>query len=153
MKSEIFLAGLVSLTSVLVSATPGLSESSHSIPLSVYSGNCPKYVNLYAKANRYEGGGRWTVVANIGQIARPAKLVSRKRKSVVFRAPLEKAYRYCRAVATSKSGELNFYSFDFQKGQVTFRITLPKDTSANPSEITQARVVKGLPSVRWSIAD
>lgn len=153
MNSRIFLAGLLSLTSLLAAATPGLTASAHNLPVLVKSGKCPKYAQIKTTFRYYEGGGEWNVAANTIAFASRASLVSRSHKVAVFRAPLKYAFRSCRGIAASSSEELNLYRFNFQNGNVIFRVTLPKDTPSNPSAISQARVSEGRPFVRWAIAD
>lgn len=155
MKPQIFLTALVGLTSILVSAAPGLTETRYErrLPLAVSGGKCPSYVRLFAKPDRSEGGISWTIVANIGSVARPAKLVSRNQKSVVFRAPLERAYKSCRGIASTNNRDRDLYRFRFQNGQVTFRTTLPKDTRNNSSTIRQSGVREGIPFIKWSFVN
>jgi hypothetical protein len=118
--------------------------------IEIQRGNCPKTMGLWTTFRYYEGGGEHTVIADTYPIAGTVKLVSAGKKFVEYAAPLRPAYASCVGRATDK--ELP-YSVRFQNGQVSFRIDLPKDTPANPSEFSTRAVIGSRPYIQWAIAD
>lgn len=114
------------------------------------SGNCPKTFGIWNTFRYYEGGGEHSVIADTLAIALPVKLVSSGKKFAEYRATLKKAYATC---VGSASSEGNTYRVSFQKGNVYFRVQLPKDTPSNPSEISASTILASRPYIRWAIAD
>lgn len=121
------------------------------IPVKRQSGNCPQTVGLWTASRYYEGGGENTVIADTTVIAAaPVKLVSYGKKFVEYTAPLKRAYISC--VGQARSPEYP-YSLRFQNRHVSFRVQLPPDTPANPSEFTVRSILGSRPYVQWAIAD
>jgi hypothetical protein len=160
--TRIAMAG--GLLSTLFVATPGLTVNSPLSPGTVLhqrpntslavnrqAGYCPKTVRLWTASRYYEGGGENLVIADTLAIARPARLISSSKKFAEFKAPLKKAYVSC--VGKANSGDYPYYRFRFDRGNVYFRVQLPKDTPSNPSEINRRGIISGRPYVRWAIAD
>ncbi len=66
-----------------------------------------------------------------------------------YQAPLKKAYVSCVGGANKD----NLYYVSLQKGKISFRVVLPKDTPSNPSGFSLRTIVDSRPYVRWQIAD
>jgi hypothetical protein len=113
------------------------------------TGNCPQKLDMWTTFRYYEGGGEHTVIANTISIAGKSKLVSSGKKFVEYQAPLKKTYISCVGYAIKD----NLYFVKLQKGKISFRIVLPKDTPSNPSAFSLHTVVDDLPYVKWQIAD
>ena len=147
------------LSTLLVSAPtfaaiqkPKLPNTSPNKVLNVerQTGACPKTIGLWTAWRYYEGGGEHTVIADTLPIAGSAKLVASSKKFAEYKAPLKKAYADC--VASASDQELG-YKVRLQKGYVSFRVELAKDTLSNPSAISATAIVSSRPYVRWVIAD
>lgn len=148
------------LSTLLVTATTTVAQSSKpelpkTLPDTVLNverqaGDCPKSVGLWTAFRYYEGGGENTVIADTLAIAGRAKLVSYGRKFVEYTAPLKPAYASC--VGSARDENLN-YTFRFYNGNVLFRVELPPDTPANPSEFTARAILGSRPYLQWAIAD
>ncbi len=69
------------------------------------------------------------------------------------KAPLKTAYADCIATAIDESDGEHLYQFIFREGKVFFRVVLPPDTDANPSEFSAVSILGSRPYVRWAIAD
>jgi hypothetical protein len=134
------------------SARPVLPKTPPDIVLKVerQSGNCPKTIGIWTAFRYYEGGGEHTVIADTWAIADHAQLVSSGKKVVEYKAPLKTSYASC--VSQAKAEDYG-YRFRFGNGNVSFRVELPPDTAANPSEFTARSILGGRPYVRWAIAD
>lgn len=115
------------------------------------AGNCPKTIGIWTTFRYYEGGGEHTVIANTWGIADRAQLISSGKKVVEYKAPLKTSFASC--VAQAKASEDYPYLFRFRNGSVSFRVELPPDTPANPSEFTTRSILGARPYVRWVIAD
>ena len=135
------------------SARPVLPKTPPDIVLKVerQSGNCPKTIGIWTAFRYYEGGGEHTVIADTWAIADRAQLISSGKKVVEYKAPLKTSYASC--IGQAKAGEDYPYWFRFGNGKVSFRVELPPDTAANPSEFTARSILGGRPYVRWAIAD
>ena len=114
------------------------------------SGTCPSIIGVWNATRQYEGGGEFTIIPNTWVIAGRANLSSYTKKSVEYTAPLKLAYASC--VGQARGGDYP-YRFRFSKGNVSFRVELPPDTPATPSEFTARSILGGRPYVRWAIAD
>jgi hypothetical protein len=115
------------------------------------TGKCPTSIGVWISFRYYEGGGEHTVIADTLAIAGSSRIVRSNKKLVEFTAPLKKNFASC--VGVAKSDEYEFYQFRLQNGKITFRVELPPDTPANPSEFTARSIVGSRPYVRWAIAD
>jgi hypothetical protein len=151
------------LLSTITIATPILSQTATTTQLpnsepnlafnvERQSGRCPRTVNMWTSFSYYEGGGQHMVIANTAAIAGTPQIMSSSKKSVVFRAPLQREYASC--VGRARSAEDDYpYQFGFTGGYVTFSVQLPADTPSNPSGIDTHSIVSSRPMVRWAIAD
>lgn len=135
------------------SARPVLPTTPPDMVLKVerQSGTCPQTIGIWAAFRYYEGGGEHTVIADTWAIADRARLTSLSKKFVEYKAPLKTYYASC--VAQAKAGGDYPYRFRFENSNVSFRIELPPDTAANPSEFTAQGILGARPYVRWAIAD
>jgi hypothetical protein len=139
-------------TAIAQRATPSLPNTPPDTQLTVnaQSGTCPKTVGLWTSFRYYEGGGEHTVIADTLAVAGPAQLVTKGKKLAEYTAPLKAAYASCVGQASSQEYP---YRFQFSNGNISFRVELPADTPANPSEINVQSLVSSRPYVRWAIAD
>ncbi len=120
-------------------------------PVTRQSGTCPKSIRAWISSRYYEGGGENTVIADTLAIAGSSRIVRSNKKLVEFIAPLKKNFASC--VGVAKSDEHEFYQFRLQNGNLTFRVQLPPDTPANPSQVSAQGIVGSRPYVRWAITD
>lgn len=135
------------------SAKPVLPTTPPDIVLKVerQSGTCPKTIGIWTAFRYYEGGGEHTVIADTWVIADRAQLISLGKKLVEYKAPLKTYLASC--VGQAKAEEDYPYRFRFSNSNVSFRVELPPDTPANPSEFTARSILGARPYVRWAIAD
>jgi hypothetical protein len=162
MKTWLKFTSSIGLLSALVVTVPTASiaqsepirmpTSSPNVALSVQRqrGICPQQVSLWTSYRYYEGGAEHTVIPDTIAVAGTITLVSAGNRFVEYSAPLKQAYRSCVGRAIHK--ELP-YRFQFQNGQVFFRVGLPPQTASNPSEFTRRAILGSRPFVRWARAD
>ncbi|MEB3179957.1 MAG: hypothetical protein VKL59_13100 [Nostocaceae cyanobacterium] len=149
------LSGLIVITptaSIAQTETIRLPTNQPNLSLSVQRqrGICPDTVRLWTNYRYYEGGAEHTVIADTLAVAGNIKVVSYGNRFVEYSAPLKEAYKSCIGRAIYK--ELP-YRFQFQNGQVYFRVGLPQPTASKPSEFTRRAILGSRPYVRWAIAD
>ncbi len=113
------------------------------------SGNCPKTLGLWTATRQYEGGGEFTIIADTKPFAGLADLTSSGKKFVEYTAPLHKTYASCVGAVYGESE----YRVHFRKGNVVFRLQIPKDTPANPTGFSSTAILGSRPYVKWQIAD
>jgi hypothetical protein len=159
----VFSALLVTTSTTQAQSTkPVLLKTPPDLVLKVerQSGNCPKTIGLWTAIRYYEGGGEHTVIADTwampygaakAQYASRAQLTSSTKKLVEYKAPLRTVYATC--VGQAKASEDYPYQLQFGNGNVAFKVKLPPDTPANPSEIMEKSILGARPYVRWQIAD
>ena len=149
----------IGLLSTLVVVTPTFAVPKPTLPntapnkvlkIQRQSGYCPSTIGFWSSFRHYVGGDERTVIANTSPFADTAQLVTSNKKFVKYRAPLKKTYASC--VGGGIDRQLR-YGVRFQKGYVSFRLSLPKDTSSKPSAISDTEIVSDCPYVRWAIAD
>lgn len=146
------LVVLLALTGQSATANPG-EEANRLQQLSVQRqrGNCPAQVQLTTSWRWYEGGGEHLVIPETTAIAGRARYVAGTAKTAEYQAPLKPSFTSCVA-EVRPSADLP-YRLIWEDGRLTFRVELPADTPANPSQISQRAILGGRPYVRWQIAD
>lgn len=150
-----FLLVLSPTATLAQPAKPALPKTPPNTVLKVKRqlGNCPKTVGLWTSFRYYEGGGEHTVIADTSAIAKGAQIISSGNKLVDYKASLKTAYADCIGTAIDESDGERLYQFIFREGKVFFRVVLPPDTDANPSEFSAVSILGSRPYVRWAIAD
>lgn len=147
------LSTSITMTTVGIAATPTphipKTPPNEVINIVRKYGNCPQEVGMWTEFRAYEGGAEITVIANTLSIANTAKLIASGKKFVEYQAPLKKNYISCVGEASKDS----VYFVKLQKGKISFRVILPKDTPSNPSAFSLHTIVDGRPYVKWQIAD
>jgi hypothetical protein len=158
------LTGSLGLLSVLVVATPGLTQDAQVEPSALLrepptttfnvvatKGNCPTSVGVWTASRGYEGGAENTAIADTSSIAGRARAITSRKKYVVYRARLKKEYSSC--VGQASSPEYPSYKFLFRRQRVYFRVDLPPGNLNNPTKFTSRSVLLSRPLVKWAIAD
>ncbi|OKH36692.1 hypothetical protein NIES2119_16845 [[Phormidium ambiguum] IAM M-71] len=164
MKNYKSLVVALGALSVLVAATPGITQNSENaaptipgnrpnttINVSKRSGNCPSNMNLWTSFRSYEGGGEHTVIADTSVVASAARLSNSGAKFVEFSAPLKSEFASCVGEATSD--EEPIYRFRFGNQRVVFRMDLSSLRPGTLTRINYRGVVSSRPAIRWAIAD
>lgn len=129
----------------------GTGNLRQQIPVQRQRGNCPAQVQLTTSWRWYEGGGEHLVIPETTATAGRARYVTGTAKTAEYQAPLKPAFASCVA-EVRPSADLP-YRLIWKDGRLTFRVELPADTPANPSQISQRAILGGRPYVRWQIAD
>ncbi|MGA9377401.1 MAG: hypothetical protein WBV73_01255 [Phormidium sp.] len=164
MKNFTSLTLSLGILSVLVAATPGITQNSQdsaptipgnrpntTINVNRRSGNCPSSMRLWTSFRSYEGGGEHTVIADISNIANGAKVSNSGAKFVEFSAPLKSEFASC--VGEASSDEEPIYRFRFSDRRVIFRMDLSRLRPGTLTRISYKGVVSSRPAIRWAIAD
>lgn len=164
MKSFTNLTLSLGILSVLLAATPGITQNSQqsapripgdapntTINVSRRSGNCPSNMKLWTSFRSYEGGTENTVIADTNTIANAARLSNSGAKFVEFTAPLKSEFASCVGEATSNEDPI--YRFRFTNKNVIFRMDLSPLPGSRITRISYRGVVSSRPAIRWGIAD
>lgn len=160
-KSLVLSSGILS---VLLIATPGITQNSQEAPPTIpsgrpnttinvnrRSGNCPSSMRIWTSFRSYEGGGEHTVIADTSAIANSARVNNSGAKFVEFSAPLKSEFATCVGEASSEDEPI--YRFRFADRRVVFRMDLSRLRPGTITRINYRGVVSSRPAIRWAIAD
>ncbi|MDF5713405.1 MAG: hypothetical protein PUP93_05835 [Rhizonema sp. NSF051] len=159
MKTLTRFTTIIGLLSTMLVVTPSLAVPQPTLPntapnkvlkIQRQSGYCPSTIGLWSSLRHYAGGEERTIIANTSPFADTVQLLTSTKMFVKYRAPLKKTYANC--VGGGIDRQLR-YGVRFQKGYLSFRLSLPKDTSSKPSAISETQIVSDRPYVRWAITD